>query len=95
MYVVISHHYVTKEYLSTGRQALDEMHQEMQHYEGFIERHNLIADDDPLHITSVTYWQNKENALVWDNGEDRTRIRGYSSKCWSKPPQRIGFNPFG
>ena len=58
MYVVISHHYVTKEYLSVGRQALDEMHQEMQHYEGFIERHNLIADRYAL-VQLPKFWSIK------------------------------------
>ena len=94
MYVVISHHYVIAEQLQVGQQALTEMHEAMKNYEGFIKRHNLTADDNSLHITSVTYWQNKIHAQAWDDGSDRARIRGYSSASWTEPPYRTGFPQF-
>ena len=87
MIASIVHHYAQPGKVKEAQELVREYGRLLRGCRGFLGRHTMSSQSDPLKITSMTVWQRKEDYEAWRDSPDSQRIRQVVSKLWSKPPE--------
>lgn len=85
MITVIVNHYVLPDQLRRAKAGIRENGRLMRSYPGFVSRQTLIAQQDPLQVTTVTSWRRMRDYQGWTNRPGRPQPAPGAPTRWSRP----------
>jgi len=87
---VIVHHYALKDQVEAAKRRLLENGLRAKRFPGFVMRQTLVAEDDPLKLTTITAWSSKREYEAWSTSpQHQTDQSGVS--LWSRPVERESY----
>lgn len=89
MITAIVHHWVVPEKLDTAKNLIQQTGKVMRSFPGFVSRQTLIAQANPLQISTVTCWETEQAYQGWL--KERAKRPAPPGGLWSKEPETTIF----
>jgi len=83
---IIVHHYAISGREAEGIGLIQASGRAMHAMKGFRARHTLVAESNRSQITTVTFWESKEDYLHWMQSAERKKVARPSYDLWTQPP---------
>jgi heme-degrading monooxygenase HmoA len=86
MITVIVHHWVLPEKLDLAKGLIQQAGKTMRSFPGFVLRHTLIAQTNPLQLSTVTCWETEEAFQAFARERDKPR-EAPGEPMWTREPE--------